>query len=183
MTDKLVTVATYTEPTAAHLARQQLEAEGIHCFVGDDTTTGMDWLLGNAIGWVKLQVLESDAERATALLERPSQPVEEPPSTAIVEAGPHGEPPPPRLEEDEEPAENERSKQAGRALRAALFGLLFCPLEFYAFYLLMDVYGAEEPLEGRARRHVMYASLINVPFMAVVLLVVVAYLGAELNLW
>jgi hypothetical protein len=183
VSDNLVTVATYTEPTQAHLAKQHLEEEGVRCYLADDSTTGMDWLLGNAIGWIKLQVMENDAERATGILLRlsPGDQAEEPPSTAITEAGPRGEPPPPR-EEEEEP-ENERSKQATRAFRAALLGLFFCPVEFYATYILVDVWGSDEPLDDRARRHATYASLINVPFMAAVVLIVLSYLASSLDLW
>jgi hypothetical protein len=179
MSDRLVTVATYTEPTSAHLAREQLEAAGVRCFLTDDQTTGMDWLLGNAIGWVKLQVAESDAQRAVAILEN-LRPVAAPEPTAITEAGPAGEPPPRSDEEEEE--ENERSRQANRAYRAALLGLLFCPLEVYATVLLWDVYSSKEPLTEEARRRFVYAALINLSLLAALVLGILIMVVSSLDL-
>jgi hypothetical protein len=180
MSDRLITVATYTEPTMAHLAQQKLEAAGVRCVLADDNTTGMDWLLGNAIGWVKLQVIEADADRAVAVLEGVG-PAQEPPSTAITEAGPGGGPPP--RSDDEESSENERSKMADRAFRAALLGLLLCPLELYAAVLLWEVWHGSEPLSDLGRRRALWASLINVPYMASLMLGVLLYLAGALDLW
>ena len=62
MSDKLVTVATFGTPTEAALVRNQLEDQGIRVFLADEATVGMAWILGTAVGGVKLQVVEHDAE-------------------------------------------------------------------------------------------------------------------------
>jgi len=73
MDDKLVTVASFSEPIQAHLASAKLEAEGIEYFIIDENIVGMYWLYSQAVGGVKLQVRERDAEKATQLLQTGSQ--------------------------------------------------------------------------------------------------------------
>ena len=73
MDDKLVTVASFSEPIKAHLASAKLEAEGIEYFIIDENIVGMYWLYSQAVGGVKLQVREKDAEKATQLLQTGSQ--------------------------------------------------------------------------------------------------------------
>jgi hypothetical protein len=68
MADRLVTIATYRFPAEAEAARMFLEADGIQAFLADNETVAMDWLLGNAIGHVKLQVADGDASRAATIL-------------------------------------------------------------------------------------------------------------------
>lgn len=71
MPDRLVPIATFVTPAQAAAARSALEAQGIASFLRDDNLVGMNWLLGNAVGYVKLLVSEPDAQRARALLETP----------------------------------------------------------------------------------------------------------------
>jgi hypothetical protein len=61
--DQLVTVATYTLPYEAELAKNLLEAEGIRALVGGDLSGGL-----LASFQVQLQVPEEDAPRASAIL-------------------------------------------------------------------------------------------------------------------
>jgi hypothetical protein len=68
MTDKLVTVARYSMPYEANLAKSILDSAGIPAFVADEFTIGMNWLYSNALGGVKLQVPESLAFDAQELL-------------------------------------------------------------------------------------------------------------------
>jgi hypothetical protein len=68
MADRLATIATFTTPFDAQLAKGRLEAEGITVFLSDEMTVGMVWGLGTALGWIKLQVAESDAARAEMIL-------------------------------------------------------------------------------------------------------------------
>ena len=67
--DKLATVATYSFPAEAEAARLLLESQGIRAFLADDNLVGMNWLVSNAVGGVKLQVAETDAKRAVEILE------------------------------------------------------------------------------------------------------------------
>jgi hypothetical protein len=68
--DDLVTVATFRFVHEAELAKLHLGTESIQSFIMDAETVTMDWLLGNAIGNIKLQVAAADADRAEAILER-----------------------------------------------------------------------------------------------------------------
>ena len=64
----LVTIARYSLPYEAHLARSRLDAEGIPAFVADEHTIGMQWLYSNALGGVRLQVPEPCVEEARRIL-------------------------------------------------------------------------------------------------------------------
>jgi hypothetical protein len=65
---KLVNVGSYVTINDAEFARMLLESEGIEAFIADATIVSMDWLLGNAIGWIKVQVESANEERARAIL-------------------------------------------------------------------------------------------------------------------
>lgn len=74
--DDLVTIGHYRFVYEAELARLHLDEEGIPAFIADAEIVNMDWLLGNAVGNVKIQVARRDAEAATSVLARktPAQP-------------------------------------------------------------------------------------------------------------
>lgn len=54
--DSLVTVASFSFPYEAQIARATLESEGIPAFVADEHTINMQWLYSNAMGGVRVQV-------------------------------------------------------------------------------------------------------------------------------
>jgi hypothetical protein len=68
MVEKLVTIATYSNPIDANLAKIKLESEDIDCFLAGENAVAV---YGNIIGTVKLQVRQFDVERATEVLNRP----------------------------------------------------------------------------------------------------------------
>ena len=68
MTDKLVTIATFSTPFDANMAKSVLESAGIPVFIADEYTIGMNWLYSNALGGVKVQVPESVACEAREIL-------------------------------------------------------------------------------------------------------------------
>jgi hypothetical protein len=68
MDEALVTVKTFRFLPAAEGVRMHLESEGVTVFLADAETVNMDWFLGNAIGYIKLQVPQSQAERAVEML-------------------------------------------------------------------------------------------------------------------
>lgn len=68
MPDELVTLATYRYAPKAESAKWVLEQEGIQAFVADANLVTNDWFLGNAIGYIKLQVPKEQAEAALAIL-------------------------------------------------------------------------------------------------------------------
>jgi hypothetical protein len=66
--ETLVTVATFTTPVEAEMARVRLERLGIRAFLGNAIAVGVMPFLGNDLGGISLQVLEKDAEQARELL-------------------------------------------------------------------------------------------------------------------
>lgn len=67
-----VTVATYSQSSAAHIARLKLESEDIPCLMVDENMVAMNWLWANAVGGIKLQVQAQDAPRAGRVLTTPA---------------------------------------------------------------------------------------------------------------
>lgn len=65
----LVTIKIFDNYITAHIYKSRLEAEGIVCFLKDENTVTMHWLWSNAIGGIKLQVLETEKEKAEQLLQ------------------------------------------------------------------------------------------------------------------
>jgi len=69
MEEQLVTVETYQSLPEAQAAQMQLEGHDITVFLADAETVNMDWLLGNAIGNIKLQVPAEQADQALTILD------------------------------------------------------------------------------------------------------------------
>jgi len=69
MSEKLVIVAEFDSPTAAHMARIRLEEEEIECFITDENATLFFALPfpGGEFS-VKLQVRESDVDKALQII-------------------------------------------------------------------------------------------------------------------
>ena len=66
--DTFITIATFSYPSELTVVKSKLESEGITCFVKDELTVQTYGLYSNAIGGIKLQVLQQDAEKALTLL-------------------------------------------------------------------------------------------------------------------
>ncbi len=64
----LTTVASFSFPHEAHIARAKLESESIPATLADEHTIAMQWLYSNALGGVKVQVPTPFAERAIEIL-------------------------------------------------------------------------------------------------------------------
>ncbi|WP_462317824.1 putative signal transducing protein [Marinilabilia sp.] len=67
MEEKLITIATFSYAPEMGLVRSKLESEGIECFVKDELVS--QTYIHNAVGGMKLQVKETDAERAARIVE------------------------------------------------------------------------------------------------------------------
>lgn len=63
-----IVVQSFSFPYEAQIAKTQLEAAGIPARIENEHTINMDWLYSNALGGVRLLVLESDLEEARTLL-------------------------------------------------------------------------------------------------------------------
>ena len=63
------TIAHYTDPIEAHLARGRLLSEGIDAHLGDEHLAAANWEWRLAVGGVKLRVADRDVERARIVLQ------------------------------------------------------------------------------------------------------------------
>jgi hypothetical protein len=189
---RLKTIATFLTPEDAEVARLALEVEGISTSMEGATTVGMVWYYGNAAGWVKLQVAETDEARAREIFARkveiadaggsdrvcPKCGVELPagfevcwscqaPVDAEQEAGPstHAAVPTRMDAGDEEVAEETDAgdELAWRALRAAVFGIFFCPplLTFYSGWLFLRLALGDQKLSPKGNRNFYVAIFID----------------------
>jgi len=70
ITEKLVTIASFVHTIDAQMARSRLESSGIECFLADENTIAINWLYSQAIGGIKIQVQESDIEKAKEVLKQ-----------------------------------------------------------------------------------------------------------------
>jgi hypothetical protein len=131
MDEPLTTVGIFSTPVEAELARNWLEEKGITAVVMDAETVGMLVHASGALGGVKVQVAESDAARARAILASREG------RAALsadgdygledrIQAGGHlrlrhgpGWP-----DDEEEEASEPRSGVASRAVRIAVIGLI-----------------------------------------------------------
>src|SRR5271166_4259662 len=68
MAANLITVAAVTNSAEAQFVVNRLQEAGIEAAIADDNVVSMDFLFGNAVGWIKVQVRAQDAERAEEIL-------------------------------------------------------------------------------------------------------------------
>ena len=64
----LITIKAFDESMQAHLVKSKLESEGIDVWLLDDHSVSVQPWASFALGGVKLQVRESDVEKAIELL-------------------------------------------------------------------------------------------------------------------
>jgi Putative prokaryotic signal transducing protein len=74
--EKLITVATFHNEMEFLLARSRLESADIECFAQDENMLRIAAWHSHIFGGIKLQVRESEAEAASAIL-RHTAPIEE----------------------------------------------------------------------------------------------------------
>ena len=66
--EKLITLAKFELPQESYIIKSKMESEGIYVYLKDELTVQSDNFVSNAIGGVKLQVLEKDVEKSTEIL-------------------------------------------------------------------------------------------------------------------
>lgn len=168
----IVCVARFTNPEQAAVAKLALEAHGIRCALSNQSAIGMFWLMSDAIGGVEVLVTKTDESRALELLDQSST------SSAdlIGEAwktDPEEEPQAPESESLTDIPLSAREENAVRALRGAVLGILFAPLQIYVFYLLLfKIFASDEPLRPVYTRRACQAALINIPYMIMILFLI-----------
>lgn len=84
MSDELVTIATFRLAAKADMARALFEQEGIEAFVAD---VAADWLLGGAVGHIKLKVPADQVALANELLRKHPHVLDQGPAAADETAG------------------------------------------------------------------------------------------------
>jgi len=65
-------LSTYSTPAEAHVVLTRLESAGIEALMRDELTVTFDWFYSNAIGGVKIEVIEEDEESARQILGLPA---------------------------------------------------------------------------------------------------------------
>jgi hypothetical protein len=144
---ELVTVASYWWDNEAQIARMHLESFGIRTFMAGEMTASMFWHYSNAVGGIRLQVAECDAERARELLSADVTLDDERERAAFAD-------------EPDDPPLNSREQNADRALRGAMVGIFLPPLQLYALWLLITVFISDQPLRNRQRRNAIAGAVI-----------------------
>lgn len=179
MAGRLVTIATFENSTQSQVAKNALEAEGISAVLGDQMTVDLFWNLSNAIGGVKVQVLEEDVERAVAVLEKELGPAEkideeelaaeaeaalpeegaEPPPKTVPASGanPSGAPAPP----DDIPPLSDRDWHARGLFFVAWFGLAVPPIAFVALYFFLNAAFGRGELSPRGRYNLFVGGVLT----------------------
>lgn len=174
MSKRMVTIATFDQAAKARIAQNVLKEAGIPATVADETIVAMDWLLSNAVGGIKVQVWEEDAERAVAALERElgddPDPVSEEELAAEAEtAG--------REDETEEPPRpaaplpggvppGYREECARRLFFIAWFGMVIPPIAFYALYVFFNAAFGEGELSPRGWFNLWVGGLVTLGGLA-----------------
>ena len=183
MADKMVTVARFSDPVQAAMARNRLEEVGLRSMLNNEETAVIGWQLGASVGTIELLVAETDAEAAQEALfyrhlslgeiqrrteaSHPEGVAEQ--DTDLLHRSDITTPE--AVEEDEEPA-NPRGEKVDRAFRSALFGVMLFPLAFYALYLLFDIFLGEEPIPASHKVKAWIALLVCIPMVLLGLLFV-----------
>lgn len=164
MSEPFVTVAEYLDRTQADLARERLHAAGFdETLVQFATQASADsqniQTAQNAHSTYEVQVPQARASEARAILEGVDE--QWPPSKQefyeeFDDADTPGTP------------QTERERNAKRAYNGAVFGLVFFPLQLYAFWLLLKVILSEDRLDQEHRRLAIIAALINIPALMII---------------
>lgn len=63
-----ITIATYDDYLSANLDKQKLDEQGIDCYLADENTVTIKWILKNALGGIKLRVPAQQTEEALRIL-------------------------------------------------------------------------------------------------------------------
>ena len=174
---RFVTVSAHGERYLAEMAKATLEDAGIAVYLADTEIVGNLWHLGTAVGGVKVQVAEKDAERAVAVLREMEQhreiDEEELAREALAAAPENDVPPPPPVEVQtavaaEERAESaaagERDEYARRFYRTTLFATGVFPLAPFALYLCLNAAFGVGELTTEGRKNLRRGLLLGIIF-------------------
>jgi hypothetical protein len=175
MSRSLVTIGHYWNSVDARLARIHLEAAGIDSVLQNENSVTTNWLeVANASRGVQLQVAEADVDAAMRVLQEKapasdeigneweSEPAAPEGGGPAVSLGDHVDP---GDEPDDDPGYaplNRREQCIQRAYIAAMLGILFLPLEFFALYQMVPAAFMKEPLRASVQRKSRHAWIVIV---------------------
>lgn len=168
-TGEFVTLRRYVSVLEAEFARAALESAGIDVRLLDVGTAAIIPHGGVALG-VRLQVRESEMDRARELLDAP-----DPPDDSERAAHPELRKP---QDDDAWRQQAEVDAEAARAFRASVIGLFICPgvAHLYAGWLLLSLASRRRELSKAGRWNAAGAALV-------VLTVLVAVVVVASRLW
>jgi hypothetical protein len=186
MPDRLVNLTSFGSVEEAHMAKNALEAEGLHAFLDGETSVGNLWHLGAAMGGVKLMVPEDEIARAQEILDRDDDEDED---EHEADTRVTGERPKPALDSEtritdvrptpdvdiedtdadlrrddddlDEPTLTNGQVLATRAFRCAVLAFIMPLLIPYSLWVLLTVYGYDGELDETSQRKLFWASIIN----------------------
>ncbi|MBE9199708.1 MULTISPECIES: DUF2007 domain-containing protein [unclassified Nodularia (in: cyanobacteria)] len=145
-----MTVATFTSSPEANLAKQRLEAEGVRCFLLNESTVNVAWHLSVAVGWIKLQVAEENVDFAKSIL------VSELDYQSVSDVG---------MEQDDDDIEmpSWADKTADRALITSVISLIFVflPMQVYSLWLLLSLLISRQNISPNRRIKVIVALVLD----------------------
>ena len=159
MSDKLVTVATFSTLTEETIAKNKLEDAGLNIFLADSTTVQVAWHLSAAVGGIKLQVMDVDADRAVSLLgSADTVPISDGQSSSCQTSDYFK---PEFGDNYEDVYVSPIDKIVKRAFLCAVLGLVWLPLQFYSLWLLTRIAFDPAPLSSANRRRILITILID----------------------
>ncbi|MBD2361840.1 DUF2007 domain-containing protein [Anabaena minutissima FACHB-250] len=149
MVNNFVTVSTFSNYVDANLAKQLLESEGIQCYLANESTVNMAWHLTVAVGWIKLQVNQTDLEQAKKVLVSSEFEIEDSADEW--------------LQDDDIEKISWADETADRAFRTSVIGLilLFLPIQIYSLWLLVRLLVSRRQISSNRRIKVIVALLLD----------------------
>ncbi len=138
MPDTIVTVATFATTEEAHIALNCLLAAGIDSVIIDENIVALDFRLGPAVGGIKLQVHRDDSKQAVSILKETVYSKKPREKKALT------------VEE-----------MARLAYRAAAFGLILAPLQFYSMWFIFRLLFHPQKLSPSIRRRILISGFLN----------------------
>ena len=156
--EELVTIAIYSNPIEARLAKARLEESGVTVSLTGEEIALTQWSLTQANGAIRVQVAARDAVRADEIL---SDPAYDDSYEGLSEvAGDATSPEPDEVQQYGSP--NQREELANRAYRAAMLGIPYIFLQPYATWLLWHASSNSDlPLRAEYARRLEIAQWIN----------------------
>jgi len=168
-----VTVATFDMLTRAHLAIGMLNEAGIEAMLFNEHILDGAWHLGQATGGVQVQVPQADARRAHGLIQQAAFGGGAPGAEALASGDGETEH---RGPAEPTPRQIADLAMAERAVRAAVFGFAFAPLQIYSLWLLFRLVTelSGDRLTTQILRRIRTAFLMDLFVIAVVIAIAFA---------